>query len=503
RGLLMLNVLGKNSHLISKKKESLYIATEYTYSDGYFDSKQKFNRFNIFGKYYGILSGKTILSLTASSFASHWDASGQIPTRAVENNIIGRFGAIDNTEGGNTNRTNINLMLTNSLGRNSTIKQQLYYVRYGFSLYSNFTFFLNDSLNGDQINQKEKRNIFGYKGNLSFLNNSGQTNFTTNIGIGTRIDDVDSVELSHTYKREFLDNVIAGTILQTDLFAYLNETIELYDFVINPGLRVDYFNFNFTDALDESRSGKKHDVAFGPKLNLFYNVSDKTQLYIKTGIGFHSNDARVVVVEKKENTLPKAIGYEAGTTFTLGNALISASLWGLNLESEFVYVGDEGVVEPSGRTRRLGIDFSGRYQFKNWLWADLDLDYAKGKFIDEPDNADRIPLAPVFTSVGGLSFKLKNGFNGRFGYRFLDDRPANESNSITAKGYFIMDAVLGYTKGKYQLGVTIQNLLNNKKWNEAQFDTESRLQFETDPVSELHFTPGTPFNIKGSFSLFF
>lgn len=179
------------------------------------------------------------------------------------------------------------------------------------------------------------------------------------------------------------------------------------------------------------------------------------------------------------------------------------SLWGLNLESEFVYVGDEGVVEPSGKTRRLGIDFSGRYQFNDWLWADLDMNYSKGKFLDEPEDANRIPLAPVFASVGGVSLKIKNGISGRLGYRFLDDRPANESNTVRAKGYFIMDAVINYKISRFQFAITLQNILNNRNWNEAQFDTESRLQNETSSVSELHFTPGTPFNAKLSFGIQF
>jgi len=503
RGLLMLNVLPKNSHIFARGKENLYLASEYTYSDGYFDSKQKFSRLNVFGKYFGMLSDKTILTLNGSTFSSHWNASGQVPVRAVENNLIGRFGAIDDKEGGNTFRTNANVILSTSLGRSSSLTNQIFYSRYGFNLYSNFTFFLNDSINGDMINQYEKRNIFGYKGVLSFLNNSGSTNFTTDVGIGARIDDVDSIHLAHTYEREFLNYIAAGKIVQKNLYAYVNETIEISDLIINPGLRVDYFDFDFTDDLVNSNSGTKTAVRFGPKLNLFYNVSPKTQLFVKSGIGFHSNDARVVVVEKAENTLPAALGYEAGTSFTMGNALINASLWGLNLESEFVYVGDEAVIEPSGKTSRLGVDFTGRYQFADWLWADLDLNYTKGKFTDEPEEADRIPLAPVFTSAGGLSFRLKNGFSGRLGYRFLDDRPANEDNSIIAEGYFIMDAVISFTTGRYQLGLSIENLLDNKNWKEAQFDTESRLQFETDPVSELHYTPGTPFNAKGKFSIFF
>lgn len=504
RGLLMLNVLGKNTHLLSKQKENLYLASEYVYSDGYFDSPQKFSRLNVFGKYYGLLSDKTILSLTGSTFYSQWYASGQVPDRAVKQNIIDRLGSIDDTEGGNTFRTNFNLILSNSFTRSSSFTSQLYYTRYGFNLYSNFTFFLNDSLNGDQINQYEKRSIYGYKGTYSFLNQAGETNFNTSLGMGARIDDIDTIHLSHTVRREFLNYTASGKILQKNLFAFLNESIEFSDFVINPGVRLDYFNYDLTDDLNDSNSGTANAVRIGPKLNLYYNSSPKTQFYIKTGIGFHSNDARVVVVKKNENVLPAAYGYEIGTTFTLGNSLISAGLWGLNLESELVYVGDEAVVEASGKTRRLGIDFTGRYQFNTWLWADLDVNYSKGKFLDEPEEANRIPLAPVFTSAGGLSVKLLNGISGRLGYRYLDDRPANEDYSITAEGYFIVDAVLNYSINRnYQIGLTVQNLLNIQNWNEAQFDTESRLRFEEEPVSELHYTPGTPFSLRGSFSVYF
>jgi hypothetical protein len=45
-------------------------------------------------------------------------------------------------------------------------------------------------------------------------------------------------------------------------------------------------------------------------------------------------------------------------------------------------------------------------------------------------------------------------------------------------------------------GLQIQNLFNTQ-WNETQFATESRLQSETESVEEIHFTPGTPFFIKG------
>ena len=186
RGLLMLNLLGQKGLLKSKKFQNLYLASEYITTNGHVEAKQKFSRLNIFGKYYNLLSKNTILSLLGSTFYSHWNASGQIPTRAVENNIIGRFGSIDNAEGGNTFRTNASVSISNSFGHNSSLTNQVYYSRYGFNLYSNFTFFLNDSLNGDMIQQYEKRNIYGYKGVLSFQNKAGKTNFLTDIGIGAK-----------------------------------------------------------------------------------------------------------------------------------------------------------------------------------------------------------------------------------------------------------------------------------------------------------------------------
>jgi outer membrane receptor for Fe3+-dicitrate len=288
-----------------------------------------------------------------------------------------------------------------------------------------------------------------------------------------------------------------GSVKQKNVSIYVDELAELYEKItINAGIRLDYFNFNYNDLMTQN-IGTENKFTISPKLSLYYNAASDVQLFAKTGLGFHSNDARVVVAQTHENTLPKAFGYEAGSVFKLGkNIIANVSLWGLNLESEFVYVGDEAIVEPSGKTRRLGVDFSVRSQLTRWLWADADFNYTYGRFIDEPEGNNRIPLAPVFTSIGGLSFKLNNGLSGSLRYRYMATRPANENNSVNAGGYFITDAVLNYSFSNYTVGVSVENLLNNRSWNEAQFDTESRLAGEVLPVSELHFTPGKPIFVK-------
>ena len=115
---------------------------------------------------------------------------------------------------------------------------------------------------------------------------------------------------------------------------------------------------------------------------------------------------------------------------------------------------------------------------------------------------DYLPLAPVFTSIGGITYKSNMGLNAGLRYRYMGDRPANEDNSVIAKGYFVTDAVVSYERKKFEVGVSIQNLFD-VRWKETQFDTESKLQNEPTPVSEIHFTPGTPFFFKTHITFFF
>jgi outer membrane receptor protein involved in Fe transport len=182
--------------------------------------------------------------------------------------------------------------------------------------------------------------------------------------------------------------------------------------------------------------------------------------------------------------------------------VVNAALWALHLQEELVYVGDEGTTENAGRTRRYGADLALRYQLTRSLFADVDLNYNHGRLVGVAEGENFIPLAPRFTSTGGLTLKRPGGFSGSLRYRHLDSRPANEDGSIEARGYFLLDGVVSYTRPRFQLGATAENL-TNVQWNEAQFATDSRLRNEPASVDELHFTPGTPFFFKVNASVFF
>jgi outer membrane cobalamin receptor len=501
RGVAMIDLLSNRQ---KQKGTNAYVASEFLYSDGPFESAQHFNRFNLFGKFNTNIGNNNKLTLIASTLNSDWDASGQIPERAVKSGKIGRFGYIDNTEGGYTNRTNASARLTSYLSPGTTWENQAFYSNYNFNLHSNFTFFLNDPVNGDQIRQREGRHIYGYHSKLFHETNVGAWNLQSVYGTGFRLDQTRNTELSHTINRNtVLEYAQLGDIRETNAFAYADQSIEKNRWRFNLGARLDYFNFHYNDKLAAGQTPDQQKVIVSPKLNIQYTLNTKTQLYLKTGKGFHSNDARVVVFNQGHDILPAAYGADLGVLLKpTRNLLVNVAVWYLYLQQEFVYVGDEGVVEPSGKTRRIGIDLSARYQFNNWLFADVNANLAKPRSADAPKGENYIPLAPNFTSTGGLNWQLKNGLNGSLRYRFMNDRAANEDNSVVAKGYTVTDLSINYTKKKYEVGLAIENLFN-VKWNETQFDTESRLKDEPDPISEIHFTPGTPFFARMKLAVFF
>lgn len=479
-------------------KSSAYIAGAYNYNRGYFDAPQHFNRMNVMAKYTLQLAEDKKLSITLSGFKSNWEASGQIPERAVRSGLIGRFGEID-PETGNTSRYDMNVQYLQAVNDHSIFKSNAYLSYYDFDLSSNFTFFLNDPVNGDQIRQREKRLLAGYQ--AKYYNDyrlTGSIKTRTELGLGFRFDNSRDNELSHTVDRDITISQLAyGDINETNLFGYVNQVVYLLpQLVLNAGVRVDYFMHHYANKLPTEPAATRYDTkGLSPKASLYYNFSNNGRVYVNYGTGFHSNDTRVVVAQQDKEVLPLAHSFDIGIVLKpYPELLLSGAIWMLDLQQEFVYVGDEAVVEPSGRTRRKGIDLSARYELLRWLFLDADLNYTHARARDDAEGNNYIPLAAGITSIGGLTFR-KDKWGASLRFRHLGNRPANEDNSVIAGGYTVFDAAINYSVSKFEFGLQVQNLFNTA-WNEAQFNTTSRLKTEPAPASGIHFTPGTPFFLK-------
>ncbi len=528
--------------------QSAYMAGQFYTTDGPFDSPQDFKRFNMFGKFHSHLTDNSVLSLSLGGFSSAWNASGQIPTRAVKEGIISRFGAIDDMEGGTTSRVNVNFDYVYGEGTDREFSIQGYSTWYDFRLFSNFTFWLNDSIDGDMIEQTDTRNILGINTQYIYRKPWGSVMTRTTAGAGIRADNIE-VGLWHSPDRVRKTLRTNDGVTQRNLYLWVQEDLFFNTkWRMQLGLRGNYYTFNVDDKLDHPdppdyaaddlprASTYYHQAILNPKLNVVYSPAESVEIFFNSGTGFHSNDARDVIIaerireieygmsrkgytelqidsallarnfdpdQKNILTLPRAAGFEVGTKLNIGKAVIlSMAAWYLHLQEELVFIGDEGTTEISGATRRTGLDFEARMQITPWLWADADLNLANGIYVNEPEGANDIPLAPRVTSTGGLTAILQNGFEGALRYRYVGGRPANETNTVRAEGYFITNLMLAYMFKSVKVFGSFENLFNSK-WNEAQFDTESRLYWETRPVSEINFTPGNPFNVQLGISVEF
>ncbi len=497
RTIAMIDLLKKN-----KDKQSAYIAGEFYYTNGPSDNPQKFNRFNLFGKYNLAISPNTQLTASLSGFTSKWNASGQIPERAVEANLIGRFGSIDPSEGGHTQRYNANIILAHTFTNGTTWENQAYYTKNIFSLYSDFTFFLIDSVHGDEINQAESRNMFGYSSKLNHKYFFDNWSLSSTYGAGFRYDATDSTVLAHGEKRRFINYLNLGKIKELNAFGYIDEQINSGKWSVDASVRFDYLHFNYFYELGAQQPAQGKRI-LSPKLNIQYTVNPRVQLYVKAGKGFHSNDTRVVTGNNGYQILPAAYGADLGIILKpFDKLLLNVASWYLYLQQEFVYNGDDAALIPSGASVREGIDVIVRYQFSNTLFANANINFTRPRALNVAKEHDFIGLAPTTTSTGGIFYKKKYGMNCSLSYKYIADRSANDDNSIIAKGYFILDGSVNYTKPKFEIGLAFENLLN-AKWNEAQFATESRLLGELKSTTELDFTPGIPFFVRAKFAVFF
>ncbi len=486
-------------NLVDQGQHSAYIASAYRSGDGPFESPQDFKRLNIFGKYQYKTSNGSSVTLSNSYFTSSWSASGQIPVRAIESGEITRWGAIDDTEGGETSRFNTNLQYQGMLSDRTSLKAQAWFSHYDFELFSNFTFFLEDPENGDQIRQRESRDLYGSQISLQHVSEYGNIDHFIEAGLGFRSDFSNDNELSKTINRSTIQFYHQfGDIRERNYYSYFNNEFSLGKWSINAGLRLDQIKARYADQKTPSTGTSEiYDAFISPKVSISYTLNHQLQVFAKYGLGFHSNDTRLAIFDAANPLMTRATGVDLGLVYKPSNKLmLNATLWHLDLEQELVYVGDAGIVEPSGKTNRYGLELGARISPVKYWNLRVDGNFTRARSIGEAEGEDLIPLAPKLTSLAQLSFKYPSGFFGGVKYRYMGDRPANEDNSIIAKGYFVTDLNLGYSLKKVDFSVIVENLFD-VEWNETQFATESRLANETNSVEEIHFTPGTPFFIRG------
>jgi outer membrane receptor protein involved in Fe transport len=501
------------------------LAAEVYGTDGPFENPENLRRYNVFAKVTRRLSEahNSSISLALTSYGAQWHASGQIPLREVLAGRLDRFGSVDPSEGGRSQRHGAYLSYRAYPDSDSALSLLGYFTRYELGLYSNFSFASRDPINGDMIEQTDSRSIGGLSASYRLARSLSGIELETTVGVQGRSDSIDN-GLFYARRRERLGSVVDSDILESSLGVYAQEDVTWTKWLRSVvGVRADYVRFDVGDRLEPDGENRVRDAALlSPKASIITTPRPELDLYLNFGSGFHSNDARGVVQQDERATpLARALGYEAGARLELFDRLdLALSAFVLDLESEIVWVGDEGTTEARGPTRRLGGEFELRVELLSWLFADADLALTRARFLGAPGGANAVPLAPSRQVSGGLSVRHPGGFFGRAGLVHVGDRPATEDRFLTAEGFTRFDATLGYRHRRFEISVSGQNL-SNASWREAQFASVSRLPRETSSAScpagtraveaegtfsgceDIHFTPGAPINVQGLLSLFF
>jgi outer membrane receptor protein involved in Fe transport len=497
-------------NIVTSKESPLKptLAAEIYGSDGPFDHPERLKRYNLFLRSSFIETPDSSMSLTLMSYGSGWNGSGQVPLREVEAGRLSRFGSVDPSEGGNSQRHSASLLYMSRPREGEEWNASAYLINYRLSLFSNFTFFANDPVNGDQIEQDDRRVISGFQSSYRMAREALGRTWTTVIGVQGRSDSIET-QLNNTVNRRRVSQMADADIREGSLGAYLQEEVSPVSWLrLVGGVRADYYGFDVEDNLQvlpsSGTTGTAQDYLFSPKGNAIITPQENWDIYLNYGEGFHSNDARGVVQSENAVTpLTKARGYEAGSRVKFFERLdVAIALWRLDLDSEIVWVGDEGTTEARGKTKRYGIDGEIRYRVLDWLWTDFDITQSQARFVSNAGNGDAVALAPTRTISGGLSARHASGFFGSFRAEHIADRPANESETLTAKGFTLFNLTSGFRKGRWEVRLDVPNLFN-ANWREAQFANESRLSSEPDPVEDIHFVPGAPRTYLGTLRYYF
>jgi len=519
-----------------------WIAVEVARDDGPIAARQELLRWNLFAKLSYDPTPSTTMGVFFTGYGSGWRSSGQIPSREVDAGRLSQFGAIDPTEGGNTQRYSLNAFFRYHEGRHELLVNA-WYTRYRMALWNNFTFFLVNPERGDEIEQDDDRHATGL--NLTYHVHARWRSiaFRTTVGAQLRWDS-SQVDLWDATAR-----VRTGRHVDSGPFAFGNDSgvsvLNLAAFVEEDvvfnryvrailGLRGDLFDFAVDDRTTPAVSGTAQRALASPKATLVITPARPLDLYLNFGMGFHSNDARIAVQEGREtprgsvvNTVPRFYGGELGARVTLWRRLsIAAALWASYLENETVFVGDAGAFEPSDPTRRFGVDGELRLEALPWLFFDLDVAYANATSVPNRGNGGAVALAPRLYLTGGVTVRHPVGVRAGLRFRYLGPRPAFETSSeeyqtlnptdprrVNAEGWFVVDLYGAYRYRWFEVAVAIQNLLN-ADWREAQFGNRSctREELTTTPlcsgpdrvgVADVHFTPGVPFNLQLTVKAYF
>ena len=444
-------------------------------------------------------------SVTAMAYRGRWNATDQIPLRAVADGTLGRFDAIDATDGGSARRYSLSGVWRQS-GADSASKLSAYVIRNQLALFSNFTYFMNDPVNGDQFAQPDRRVTSGVDAVHTLHLHRGEV-AASDLTFGARLQN-DNIfnALQNTRARQVLSTTRADHIVETSGALFV-ESATRWNQVVRTmaGLRADRYRFDVASDL-AANTGRAYDTQVSPSFSLILAPTASSEFYVNYGHGFHSNDARGTVAAidpasleaiERAPGLVRSRGMELGLrTEAFAKMQTAVALYRLDFDSELTYIGDAGMTEAGDASRRVGVEFSHYWRPMKWLSVDFDAAFARARSI----NGDRIPGAVEGVGQLALGVDKLGPWSGALRLRYFGPRPLIEDNSVRSQASTTLNGRIGYRIGRdMQLEIEGFNLANRRD-SAIDYYYASQLAGEAGPREDIHFHPIEPRTLRVSFT---
>jgi hypothetical protein len=453
-------------------------------------------------------------SLTANAYHDIWNSTDQVADRAIAGqtdpvgappppaaDMISRWGELDPSDGGKTGRYSLSADWHQQDG-NAKTKLTLYGLYYDLDLFSDFTYFLDDPVNGDQFEQQDARTVFGGAATQSWTHRLLDTDMETTVGLQVRSDDIRN-GLFHTKDRARLSTDVFDQTSQTSAALYVQNEAHWTSWLRSIiGLRGDLYNFDVTNITGGSSGNVDAGIA-EPKVSLIFGPWSQTEFYLNAGYGFHSNDARGVVDANGPATpLARSKGAEAGVRTSIIPGLQSSlTLWALHIQSELIWEGDAGDTSPSGPTDRIGVEFSNFYNPTPWLTLDADYAWSHARFTQFDPAGQRVPESLEATFDGGIALHdlddWAKDWSAGLRLRYFGPRALTQDGLVHSKATTLVYADIGYGFAEnWDVSLSIFNLLDARDSDIDYFYT-SRLPGEpASGVDDIHTHPAEPRELR-------
>jgi hypothetical protein len=481
---------------------TLLYALEYDHDDGPWDLPENSNRYNGYLRYHWA-NGQDELSLTGSVYwAPGWRATDQVPSRAVTQGLIGRFGAIDPTDGGRTGRDALSFEWVRR--QDATTTRLLLYGFYDqLNLWSDFDYALTDPVNLDQFEQIDRRFVAGGELKRTWKGVRWGKRVENTLGIQVRNDAIPDSGLDATAARRVLQVQIYDRIDEVSAGAYASDEIRWTPWLRSKlGARADLFGAHVDNVYQPVNSGSAVAGIVSPKATLVFGPWARTELYVDAGTGFHSNDARGATITAGPDGLPqqrvpllvRTKGAEIGVRTSALRRLVSTlSLWYLESNSELTFSGDTGDTEANGPSRRYGVEWANFYKPARWLTLSADFAFTHARYLTPQEAADGASGVYIANSIPVVisAAAVVDGRSGLFAgarLRYFSSQPVIEDDTRRQPASTLVSALVGYRFGRYELTAEALNLFDSKA-DDIAYYYPSRLP---DGLLAAHGRPPEP-----------